>query len=115
MSFLRQDPAVKAATKETISTFSMAYPELLKEKFFVNVPVLMGWMFTAIKLFLAPETVKKFHPLSYGAALAGELPSIGAQLPEVYGGTNGKLEDKALTPKYTGTPVKEAATAVQST
>jgi hypothetical protein len=42
VSFLRMDPTIRAATKETISTFSMAYPELLKEKFFVNVPLVMG-------------------------------------------------------------------------
>ncbi len=42
VSFLRMDPAVKAASKETIKVFSMAYPELLKEKFFVrfNVPLI---------------------------------------------------------------------------
>ena len=37
VSFLRMDPAVKAASKEVITVFSMAYPELLKAKFFVNV------------------------------------------------------------------------------
>lgn len=42
VSFLRMDPTIRAATKEVISTFSMAYPELLKEKFFVNVPLVMG-------------------------------------------------------------------------
>lgn len=64
VSFLRADPAVKSASKQTIQILSMAYPELLKEKFFVNVPLIMGWMFTAMKVFLSPETVKKFHPLS---------------------------------------------------
>ena len=86
VSFLRMDPAVKAASKEVIATFSMAYPELLNEKFFVNVPLLMGWVFTAMKLFLSPETVKKFHPLSYGSSLASELPSFGKELPVPYGG-----------------------------
>jgi hypothetical protein len=81
VSFLRSPPEVKAASKEVIQVFSMAYPELVKEKFFVNVPVLMGWMFAAMKLFLSPATVKKFHPLSYGSSLAGELPEIGQELP----------------------------------
>src|ERR1700712_2258953 len=36
VSFLRMDPTIKAASTEVIKTFSMAYPELLKEKFFVN-------------------------------------------------------------------------------
>ena len=39
VSFLRMPPVIRAASKETIQTFSMAYPELLKEKFFVNVPL----------------------------------------------------------------------------
>jgi phosphatidylinositol transfer protein SFH5 len=41
ISFLRQSPAVKAASTETIKVFAQNYPELLKEKFFVNVPVFM--------------------------------------------------------------------------
>ncbi|KAH7323921.1 putative phosphatidylinositol transfer protein sfh5 [Rhexocercosporidium sp. MPI-PUGE-AT-0058] len=98
-SFLRMDPAIKAASKETIQTFSMAYPELLKEKFFVNVPLLMGWVFAAMKLFLSPETVKKFHPLAYGSSLAGELKGWGSELPEAYGG-KGKAVQEGLTVKY---------------
>lgn len=105
-SFLRMDPAVKVASKEVISTFSMAYPELLKEKFFVNVPVLMGWVFSAMKLFLSAETVKKFHPLSYGSSLAGELKAFGTELPEAYGG-KGKSIKEGLSVKYAG----ESATA----
>jgi len=108
VSFLRMDPAVKAASKETIQIFSMAYPELLKEKFFVNVPVLMGWVFAAMKLFLSAETIKKFHPLSYGSSLAGELKSFGAELPTVYGG-KGTDVTEGLTVKYAapGVPVAE--------
>ncbi|KAL3422871.1 phosphatidylinositol transfer protein sfh5 [Phlyctema vagabunda] len=102
VSFLRMDPATKAASKETIQTFSMAYPELLKEKFFVNVPVLMGWVFSAMKLFLAPETIKKFHPLSYGKNLAGELPGFGDQLPPAYGGKGNDIKS-GLAVKYAET------------
>lgn len=117
-SFLRMDPAIKAASKETIQTFSMAYPELLKEKFFVNVPLLMGWVFAAMKLFLAPETVKKFHPLAYGSSLAGELKGWGSELPEAYGG-KGKAVKEGLTVKYAAekaapvpAPVDEAEAAL---
>lgn len=99
VSFLRTDPAVKAASKEIIRTFSMAYPELLKEKFFVNVPVLMGWVFAAMKVFLSPATVKKFHPLAYGNTLAGQIPGWGTELPSAYGG-NGKDVTEGLTVKY---------------
>jgi hypothetical protein len=87
VSFFRMDPAVKAASKETIWTFSMAYPELLAHKYFVNVPAIMGWMFGAMKLFLAPATLRKFHPMTSGTTLATELPSIVSTLPKEYGGS----------------------------
>lgn len=45
ISFLRQSPAVKTASKTTIEVFSTNYPELLKEKFFVNVPSVMGELY----------------------------------------------------------------------
>jgi hypothetical protein len=80
----------------------MAYPELLKEKFFVNVPLVMSWVFTAMKAFLSAETVKKFHPLSYGSNLAGEVPGFGQELPTAYGG-KGKDLKEGLTVKYTST------------
>jgi phosphatidylinositol transfer protein SFH5 len=89
VSFLRMDPAVKAASKEVI-------------QFFVNVPLLMGWVFAAMKLFLSPDTVKKFHPLSYGSNLAGELPGFGQDLPVAYGG-KGKDIKEGLTVKYAAT------------
>lgn len=87
VSFFRMDPAVKAASKETISVFSMAYPELLAHKYFVNVPAIMGWMFGAMKLFLAPATLKKFHPMTSGTSLSTELKSIAPSLPKEYGGS----------------------------
>lgn len=89
VSFLRQNPYVKAASKEAISTFSKYYPETLSRKFFVNVPVVMGWMFSAMKLVLPKETVKKFTVLSYGNQLAGEL---GKGVPKAYGGESESLE-----------------------
>jgi hypothetical protein len=57
VSFLRQAPQVKTASTETIKVFATAYPELLKEKFFVNVPALMGFMYGFIKLFVAARTI----------------------------------------------------------
>lgn len=99
VSFLRAPPAVRAASKKVVETFSMAYPELLSEKFFVNVPLIMGWMFTAMKVFLSPETIKKFHPLSYGSSLAGELKALGPELPTPYGG-KGKDITEGMTVKY---------------
>ncbi|KAF2633592.1 CRAL/TRIO domain-containing protein [Macroventuria anomochaeta] len=90
VSFLRQDPLVKAATKKTIEVLGRYYPETLSRKFFVNVPVVMGWLFNATKLFIAKETVKKFTVLSYGNQLATEL---GQSIPIEYGGTQGALSE----------------------
>ncbi|KAF1355606.1 phosphatidylinositol transfer protein SFH5 [Lizonia empirigonia] len=90
VSFLRQDPVVKAATKKTIEVLGRYYPETLSRKFFVNVPVVMGWLFNATKLFIAKETVKKFTVLSYGNQLAAQL---GQNIPNEYGGTHGALTD----------------------
>ncbi|KAK7508766.1 CRAL/TRIO domain-containing protein [Phyllosticta citriasiana] len=92
VSFIRQDPHVKAASKRTIELFSKVYPETLSRKFFVNVPVVMGWMFTAMKVLLPKETVKKFTVLSYGNQLASQL---GDGVPEAYGGKAGTLNDVA--------------------
>jgi hypothetical protein len=90
ISFLRQPPHVKAASTETIKVFAQNYPELLKEKFFVNVPVFMGFMYALIKPFLAAKTVKKFHPMTNGVDLAREF-AWGEQLPAEYGGNGVEL------------------------
>ncbi|KAL7788695.1 CRAL-TRIO domain-containing protein [Trichoderma ceciliae] len=93
VSFFRMDPAVKAASKETISVFSTAYPELLAHKYFVNVPAIMGWMFGAMKLFLAPATLKKFHPMASGASLSNELKGISSSLAQEYGGSGSPVQE----------------------
>ena len=93
VSFFRMDPAVKAASKETIAVFSMAYPELLAHKYFVNVPAIMGWMFGAMKLFLAPATLRKFHPMTSGTTLATELKDIVSTLPKEYGGQGPSVKE----------------------
>ncbi|KAJ5322615.1 hypothetical protein N7452_010904 [Penicillium brevicompactum] len=106
VKFLRMDPAVRTATKKVIDVFSTAYPELLREKFFVNVPAIMGWMFSAMKLFLSRNTTRKFHPISNGANLAREFsPSILEQLPKVYGGKGPELKDNARIVPLTEEPV----------
>lgn len=68
VSMLRMDPNIKASTKEIISIFSANYPELLSVKFFINVPVFMGWVFTFLKKMgiISAETLKKFQVLSNG-------------------------------------------------
>lgn len=98
VKFFRMDPAVRAATKKTIDVFSTAYPELLREKFFVNVPSIMGWMFSAMKLILSRNTTRKFHPITNGVNLAREFPAIIAdKLPKTYGGKGVDLKDEART------------------
>lgn len=92
ISFLRQSPVVKTASTETIKVFAQNYPELLKEKFFVNVPAFMGFIYAFMKLFVAQKTIKKFHPMSNGANLARELTTSSRvknlidELPQEYGG-----------------------------
>lgn len=93
VAFFRVDPVVKAASTETIKTFATAYPELLAHKYFVNVPAIMGWMYAAMKLFLAPATLKKFHPMSSGLSLAAELPAISDTLPKEYGGKGPSVKE----------------------
>lgn len=88
---------VKTATSETIKVLGRYYPETLSRKFFVNVPVVMGWVYTAIKLVVAKETAKKFTVLSYGNQLATEL---GRNIPTVYGGTQGELEEVGEAMKF---------------
>lgn len=125
ISFLRQNTNVKAASTEVIKKFALAYPELLKvskhlktlatasrchtyrgettdyhhqqEKFFVNVPAIMGWMYAVIKVFIAANTAKKFHPMANGANLAAEFKASGideSQLPKEYGGQGGSGDGK---------------------
>jgi hypothetical protein len=98
VSFLRQNSETKAATNKAIATLGAHYPETLSRKFFVNVPVIMGWMFALRKLVVAPETAKKFTVLSYGNQLATEL---GPSVPKVYGGTAGDLKEIGETLKST--------------
>ncbi|KAH9872023.1 Non-classical phosphatidylinositol transfer protein (PITP) [Plenodomus biglobosus] len=90
VSFLRRDPLVKTATSKTIEILGKHYPETLSRKFFVNVPVVMGWVYTAMKMVVAKETAKKFTVLSYGKDLAGEL---GKGVPQEYGGEKGSLKE----------------------
>lgn len=97
VSFLRLNPTIKAATKKTIEVFSTAYPELLREKYFVNVPTIMGWVFALVKLFVNENTTRKFHPISNGGNLAKEFPGLTEKFPKAYGGGGADLEGSART------------------
>ncbi|KAJ5894569.1 Phosphatidylinositol transfer protein sfh5 [Penicillium taxi] len=98
VKFLRMDSKVRAASKQTIEVFSTAYPELLSQKYFVNVPTIMGWMYTAMKLVLSKNTTRKFHPITNGANLAREFPAaLADSIPKNYGGKGPELKDGART------------------
>ncbi|KAJ5304262.1 Glutamyl/glutaminyl-tRNA synthetase class Ib [Penicillium atrosanguineum] len=98
VKFFRMDPAVRTASKKVIDVFSTAYPELLREKFFINVPSIMGWMFSAMKLILSRNTTRKFHPISNGANLAREFtPALSEKIPKAYGGKGADLKDEGRT------------------
>ncbi|WWC92029.1 uncharacterized protein L201_006983 [Kwoniella dendrophila CBS 6074] len=91
VSFLRMDPLVKSASKATIEIFQNHYPELLLRKFFVQVPLIMSWMFTAISLFVSVETSKKFQVISYPTNLAKELGNPN-DIPKELGGNGPDLK-----------------------
>jgi hypothetical protein len=98
---------VKSASTETIKIFAQNYPELLKEKFFVNVPAFMGFIYGFMKLFVAAKTIKKFHPMSNGGGLAKEfgdskVADLGQHLPKEYGGEGDSL---VIAGKQPGTGV----------
>ncbi|KAH0846578.1 Phosphatidylinositol transfer protein SFH5 [Fonsecaea pedrosoi] len=113
ISFLRQSAVVKAASTETIKIFAQNYPELLKEKFFVNVPAFMGFIYTFMKLFVAAKTIKKFHPMSNGANLAREMVTsskvkgLGEMLPEEYGGKGAALNSAGRQPSLEDEPAAQ--------
>ena len=57
----------------------------------------MGFMYGVMKLFVAPKTIKKFHPMSNGALLVHEfgdskVSALGDKLPKAYGGRGDDLD-----------------------
>jgi hypothetical protein len=115
VKFLRMNHTIKSASRQTIDVFSMAYPELLKEKYFVNVPAVMGWLFAAMKaLRLSKTTFRKFHPVSNGAYLAHEISGFGDEIPKSYGGKGGKLAECARTVNLDDEAVQAATTPAAS-
>ena len=112
VSYLRSPPVVKAASKKAINLFQNYYPECLDKKFFVNVPLLMGWMFTAMKMIINKDTFKKLYMLTYGASLAGELNS--ETVPEEYGGKGVKLSTKGMAIGLDGQLIQPELKGVES-
>lgn len=63
----------------------------------------MGFMYGVMKLFVAPKTIKKFHPMSNGGALALEfgeskVTGLGEKLPKEYGGKGEDLSTVGKEP-----------------
>jgi hypothetical protein len=54
-----RDANSKRAASEATSIFAGHYPELLHRKFFINVPMLMDWMFWLFKPLISANTVAK--------------------------------------------------------
>ncbi|CAD0096002.1 unnamed protein product [Aureobasidium vineae] len=97
VSFLRQPAEVKAASQKAIQLFSAHYPETLSKKYFVNVPLVMQWMFGAMQVFMAKETVQKMQWMSYGEELH---KYVGKGVAKEYGGEGPGLEEAGVTPGY---------------
>ncbi|GAB7349863.1 hypothetical protein MBLNU459_g0561t1 [Dothideomycetes sp. NU459] len=106
VSFLRQPAEVKAASQKTIQLFQDVYPETMSKKYFVNVPLVMQWMFGAMQMFMAKETVAKMKWMSYGTELHKDL---GSSVPKEYGGSGPELAASGKTPKGTGADSSVAA------
>lgn len=93
----------------TVASLPQHYPETMKRKLFVNVPTVMGWMFSAMRLFLSKETMSKFTVLSYESYVAGELGHEDL-LPENYGGKNTRTLSDIAEPHRGRSQTAEAAT-----
>lgn len=85
VSMWRMDPAIKKCTKQVIAVFQKYYPELLSEKYFVNVPSLLTWVYDVVKRFVNEDTRKKFVVLNEGSKLGKYLTFAPAQ---PYGGSS---------------------------
>lgn len=115
VSFLRLDAETKRASKETIRVFQSYYPETLERKFFVNVPLMMQWVFGFVNRFLSRETMAKFVVLSDGKDLS---KTLGDWVPREYGGKGGSIAEMGVkVEKVEGEKAKtepEAVSGVES-
>lgn len=94
VSFFRIPAEVKAASRKTIELFQKHYPELLEKKFFVNIPFLMSWVYSTMKLVVARDTFKKLIMISYGGELAKHMGS--ESVPTTYGGRGEPLASTVI-------------------
>jgi hypothetical protein len=108
ISFFRMDADTRACSKKTIEVFSLAYPELLRTKYFVNVPAVMGFVFGIMKPFVSEATLRKFHPMRSGLTLKSEpeMVPIAHSLPSEYGGGGPSVKEQGDQVKLTSPPVR---------
>ncbi|KAG0635321.1 CRAL-TRIO domain-containing protein [Tuber brumale] len=112
VSILRNHPVIKAASEKAVSLFQNYYPECLDKKFFVNVPLLMGWMYSFMKMIINRSTFKKIYMLRHGSSLASELNS--ETVPEEYGGKGVNLSIKGMSIGANGQLIKSELGAAES-
>lgn len=84
-SLFRMDSGMKANTKEIVEIFSANYPELLSVKYFIGIPMIMGWVFGFVKTIgiISKETLQKFQVFS-GRNMSTHIGK--SNLPKEYGG-----------------------------
>lgn len=93
VSFLRMDSNIRSAAREVTHIFQQYYPEFLHVKYFCNIPLVMMWVFKAVRYWQDEKTAAKFKVLRNGNELASEL---GDWLPNEYGGKGKPLSEQAL-------------------
>ncbi|KAF5355335.1 hypothetical protein D9758_006054 [Tetrapyrgos nigripes] len=89
VSMSSRDANSKQAASEASSIFSSHYPEMLHQKFFVNVPGYLTWIFWLFKPLLPAKTFAKMSIVGTGAHTIGKalIPLIDVkQLPKRYDG-----------------------------
>lgn len=93
VSFLRMDSSVRKTSKGIVHMFQEYYPETLSAKYFVNVPLIMMWVFKVISSFSNGATASKFHVLKDGSHLSNDL---GSWVPAKYGGKGKPLNEQEI-------------------
>ncbi|KXT05542.1 hypothetical protein AC578_3688 [Pseudocercospora eumusae] len=108
VSFFRQPPEIKASSSKIIDMFQRYYPETVSYKYFVNVPLVMQWMMSAMKALLSKDSIQSMTWMTYGSEL---YKYLGKEVPKEYGGSGPALREIAVTPKYGATSSEPEAVA----
>lgn len=94
VSFLRMNPAARKGSQAVVQVFQDYYPELLRAKYFVNIPLLMMWVFKFVRMRMDAKTADKFHVVHNGPDLASQL---GQWVPKDYGGSGKSLQEQSIS------------------